>query len=143
MEIEGKVTQIFDEVTGISKSNNEWRKREFLIATPGTYSRTVLITCFGDRASMLDNIIEGEEVTVSVDVESREFNGRWYTNVNAYRIQKGYVAQASAQAVGNASTATPGFSSYNITAPNFDNQPKVSSDDNQNQFDQGADDLPF
>lgn len=155
MDIQGRIVQILPEVEGVSKSGNSWRKQEFILQTKsGNYDRNVCITLFGDRVDQFQ-IAEGDEVRVGVDIESREFNGRWYTNVNGYRIDKIQLQNASdpnfapnapqpqaptdqgyAQNYGNqgGNFANPATAGYN--------QMPQSTD--QNQFpQQEGDDLPF
>lgn len=123
---------------GVSKTGNEWKKQEIVIELDGgnpMYPRKVCITFFGDRADMLADIAEGEHVAIQADVESREYNGRWYTNVNGFRI-------GSAQgASGNQGIAMSDIASSSF-GPGIDNAPSITSSDS---FSSGedADDLPF
>ncbi|UZD21768.1 DUF3127 domain-containing protein [Algoriphagus halophytocola] len=87
MELSGKIIQKLPEVGGKSKSGNEWRKQEFILETPGQYPKKVCVALWGDKIDQFA-INNGEDVTLSVDVESREFNGRWYTDVKAYKVVK-------------------------------------------------------
>ncbi|MEQ8323303.1 MAG: DUF3127 domain-containing protein [Vicingaceae bacterium] len=91
MEINGKVLQILPLATGTGK-NGEWRKQEFILETPGQYPKKVCITLWGDRIDE-SNLQEGEEVKAMIDVESREYNGRWYTDVKAWKVEKGSSVQ--------------------------------------------------
>lgn len=83
MEIEGKVIQELEPQSGVSKAGKPWKKREIIIETFGTYPRKVKITLFGERADSIPAVI-GESYSFSIDVESREWQGRWYTDVSAY-----------------------------------------------------------
>lgn len=87
MEIEGKIILDLPEEGGTSKAGNLWRKKSWVLETFGQYPRKVKFDLFGDR---IDNIhIEaGKVYKVSVDAESREFNGRWYTDLRAYAAQE-------------------------------------------------------
>ncbi|QYH40278.1 DUF3127 domain-containing protein [Algoriphagus sp. NBT04N3] len=87
MELSGKVIQKLPEVSGNSKSGNAWRKQEFIIETPGQYPKKVCVAIWGDKIDQFGMEV-GENVTMSVDVESREYNNRWYTEVKAYRVDK-------------------------------------------------------
>lgn len=141
MEIQGKIVILYPEVSGVSRSGNEWRKREFVLETPGMYPKKVCITLFGDRSDVLNSFEEGQEVTVQVDIESREHNGRWYTSVNAYRIDHGYQTSTAA---GNSATYMGDVpQAQRKGAPSFSEQPTT---DASNQFSEqrgGGDDLPF
>lgn len=87
MEIKGKIIAALPEQGGTSKAGNAWRKREYVIETQETYPKKVCFNLFGDRIDQYPMTV-GEEVTVSFDLESREFNGRWYTDVRAYKVDK-------------------------------------------------------
>lgn len=93
MEIKGKIIAALPEQGGTSKAGNAWRKREYVVETQETYPKKVCFNLFGDRIDQYPVQI-GDEVTVSFDLESREFNGRWYTDVRAYKIEKGMAAPA-------------------------------------------------
>lgn len=83
MDIEGKIIMDLPMQTGTSKAGNPWKKKEWVLETFGQYPRKVKFHIFGDRADTLTFEV-GRDYVVSVDIESREFNGKWYTDVNAY-----------------------------------------------------------
>jgi hypothetical protein len=87
----------------------------------------VCIALWGDKIEQ-SNITEGEDITASINVESREFNERWYTDVKAWKIQKGMVAAAPQAASAPAASNTP---------------PPPSAADMPTQSDDMEDDLPF
>lgn len=87
MELSGKVIQKLPEVGGNSKNGNAWRKQEFILETPGQYPKKVCVALWGDKIDQF-GLQVGEQVNLSVDVESREYNGRWYTEVKAYRVDR-------------------------------------------------------
>ena len=86
MEIKGKVIQVNSLVTG-QGANGEWKKQEFIIETEGDYPKKVCICAWGDKIAEFA-LKEGETVNVSVNVESREYNSRWYTDVKAWKVEK-------------------------------------------------------
>jgi hypothetical protein len=88
MDIIGKIVQVLDLQTGTS-AKGDWKKQEFILETEEQYPRKVCISLWGDRVGDIVGVQPGELITVSVNVESREFNGRWYTDVRAWRIQRG------------------------------------------------------
>ncbi len=92
MEITGTLHQVFDPVTGQGK-NGTWKKQEFLIEIPGQYPKKVLISVWGDKIN-LASFKPGSQVTVGIDVESREYNGKWYTDVKAWKMNAGGAAVA-------------------------------------------------
>ncbi|MFM7289359.1 MAG: DUF3127 domain-containing protein, partial [Bacteroidota bacterium] len=80
MEITGQIIQLLPEVTGTGRSGNSWRKQEFILETKGQYPRKVCMSLWGDKIDQF-SLQSGAEITASVEVESREYNGRWYTDV--------------------------------------------------------------
>jgi len=93
MDISGKILQMLPLQTGQGK-NGTWKKQEFILETADTYPKKVCIAVWGDKIDM-SSVKPGAQVTVSFDVESREFNGRWYTDVKAWKIAAGGKAPAS------------------------------------------------
>ena len=89
MEIKGKINQILPVNSGISKAGNEWKKQEFVIDTMDEqYPKQVCFTLFNDKLNLIDGLSAGTEVNVSFSVESREFNGKWYHNINAWKVER-------------------------------------------------------
>jgi hypothetical protein len=88
MEIKGKITQVMPLVTGEGK-NGVWKKQEYVLEVPnGNYApKKVCFSIWGDKIEQ-SNVKENEEVTISFDLESREYNGRWYTDVRAWKVQR-------------------------------------------------------
>lgn len=87
MEITGKLIQKLPVKSGVSSSGNNWSKAEFVIETVEQYPKKVCANLWGDRARALDQFQEGSLITVSFDLESREFNGNWYTDVRAWKVE--------------------------------------------------------
>ena len=86
IELSGKVIQVLEEISGES-SRGPWRKKSFVLEVPGEYPKKVCIDMWGDNIDQF-NVKQGEDLKASIDVESREYNGKWFTNVKAWRIQK-------------------------------------------------------
>jgi hypothetical protein len=86
MEITGNVISILPEVTGQGK-NGTWRKQEFILESDGQYPKKVCIAMWGDKIDQFALAV-GDTVTASVDVESREYNQRWYTEVKTWKVEK-------------------------------------------------------
>ncbi|MCF8357842.1 MAG: DUF3127 domain-containing protein [Prolixibacteraceae bacterium] len=97
MEIKGKIIQFLPVQSGTSKAGNEWSKQEFVIETGDQFPRKVCFTLFGDKISLLNGISVGDEVDVSFNIESREYNGKWFHNINAWRINPAQPTQQAAQ----------------------------------------------
>jgi Domain of unknown function (DUF3127) len=91
MEISGKIIQLLSLQTGQGK-NGPWKKQEFILETGDTYPKKVCIAVWGDKID-INSFKPGDTVNVSFDVESREFNGKWYTDVRAWKIVAGQQSQ--------------------------------------------------
>lgn len=87
LKVKGEVAQILEEQSGTGK-NGKWRKQDFILETPGKYPKKICITQWGDKIDQF-NVQEGEEVTVYVDLQSREYKGNWYTDVKAWKVERG------------------------------------------------------
>ncbi len=105
LEITGKLLEVHPEQSGEGR-NGTWRKRSFVIETPGQYPKKVCIMVWGDRIQLLENLQEGSELKVGFDLESREYNGRWYTDVKAWRIDPANPSNGG-NAGGDASSSSP------------------------------------
>ncbi|MFV0483457.1 MAG: DUF3127 domain-containing protein [Bacteroidales bacterium] len=88
LSIKGKVAQILAEQSGTSKAGKEWKKQEFVIESDDQFPKSVCFTLFGDKTSLVSDVAIGDIVEVFFNLESREFNGKWYHNINAWRIEK-------------------------------------------------------
>ena len=87
MDISGTVFKIMPLATGQGK-NGTWKKLEFIIEVPGQFPKKVCFSLWGDKIDQA-NLQEGDNVSVSFDIESREYNNRWYTEAKAWKIEKG------------------------------------------------------
>lgn len=83
MNLKGKVIQVLPEQTGTGK-NGEWKKQEVIVETEGQYPKSVCISLWGDKVGTV-NI--GEVIDASLNPESREYNGRWYTELKVWKIE--------------------------------------------------------
>ncbi len=86
LELEGKVFKINPEQTGQGK-NGEWVKQDFVIETEDQYPKKICITGWGDKAGDIKKLRIGDKVKIGINIESREFNEKWYTDVKAWRIE--------------------------------------------------------
>ena len=99
MEISGKIIAVLPLATGEGK-NGTWRSQDYVLETADQYPRKVCFNLFNDRIEQNPMAID-DVVTVSFDIDSREYNGRWFTSIRAWKVDKGTVAAAPA--------ATPSF----------------------------------
>lgn len=84
MEIKGKVIEVHPIVDGTSKRGTPWRKRGIVIETDERYPKKIYIEVWNND---VDKVMLGDKVTFDVDAESREFNGKWYTTLTAYKVE--------------------------------------------------------
>ena len=97
MEVSGKIIQVLPEQGGVGKtSGKEWKLQAYVLETQEQYPKKVHFEVFGEDRIKANPCQLDDIVTVSFDIESREFNGRWYTSVRAWRIQQGIVEAAAA-----------------------------------------------
>lgn len=89
--ISGKVIQVLELISGESKRNpgKMWHKQEYVIETYANYPRQVCFGIFGEDKIKNANIQLGEDITIQFEINSREFNGKWYTNIDAINVMKG------------------------------------------------------
>jgi len=86
MEIQGKIISILPIQEGQGK-NGTWRSQDYVLETADQYPKKVCFNLFGDKIDQFPISID-ETVNISFDIESREYNGRWYTTVRAWKIDK-------------------------------------------------------
>ena len=86
MEINGKIVELLPEQSGQS-ANGTWRKQQYILETDDQYPKKICFMAWGDKIDDF-NIQQGENVEISVDLESREYNGRWYTDVKAWKVSR-------------------------------------------------------
>ena len=86
MNIKGKIIQVMDEQSGES-AKGPWRKQEYVLETDGQYPKKVCFIVWNDKIDEW-SMREGDFADVSFDLESREYNARWYTDVKAWKVTK-------------------------------------------------------
>ena len=103
MEVSGKIIHVLPTQGGVSKtSGKEWKLQAYVLETQEQYPRKVHFEVFGEDRIKANPCQVDDLVTVSFDIESREFNGKWYTSIRAWKIQPGIVETAAP-----ATTPTP------------------------------------
>ena len=113
MELTAKLIQLLPLQTGSGK-NGQWKKQDIIVETEGTYPKKVCVSIWGDKINE-NNLKVGNMLKISFDVESREYNGRWYTDVKAWRVDPAGTAAA--------------LSSGPIDEPHFEEGQMESKDD--------------
>lgn len=94
MDFEGTVVTVLPVVKG-TNARGEWIKQEVIFEQPGEFNRKICVGFWGDKAAEAGTLRPGEVVNISANVESREFNGRWYTDVRAWRMTRKAPAAAT------------------------------------------------
>lgn len=85
--IEGKIIAILPETKGVN-AKGEWISQDFVLKTEENYPKNICFSVFGASKIKEANIRIGDVVSVGVNLESREFNGRWYTSIKAWSVKK-------------------------------------------------------
>ena len=93
MEITGKIIRMLPLQSGEGK-NGTWKKQEFILETSAQVPRKICFSLWGDKIDQFKPN-EGEDAEISFDLESREFNNRWYTEAKAWKIVKKGAGQSS------------------------------------------------
>ena len=99
MELEGRIARKLNVQTGTS-ARGTWAKQEFIFEyQEGNFPSQVCMNVWGDdKVKELEKYQVGDKVKVSFNLSSREYNGRWYTDVRAWRIEPAGAAPAPAAA---------------------------------------------
>lgn len=88
MEITGKIIAVLPERSGVAKSGNEWKSQEYVIETQEQYPKKCCFNVFGaDKISEM-NIQAGEVMTVHINIDAREHNGKYYNDIRAWKITR-------------------------------------------------------
>tara|TARA_R100000963_G_scaffold10493_1_gene7592 strand:- start:772 stop:1080 length:309 start_codon:yes stop_codon:yes gene_type:complete len=89
MNVIGKLIKKLERETGVSKSGKTWEKQDILVEQAGTeFNKEVVITFFGDKMKSLRDVEEGSDVNVSVNLSSREYNGKYFHNIDGWACAK-------------------------------------------------------
>lgn len=138
MEIIGKIILKLPLQTGVSKAGNNWSKQEYVLETQENFPKKVHFDFFGDRATQYD-LQEGQMVKLSFDIESREYNGRWYTSIRGWKAEP---ADAQAPVYAGAPTVAPAVGGAPVQPAAAPAAPAAPAPDFMNEP-SNADDLPF
>lgn len=94
MEITGKLVAILEPITGTSAKGN-WKKVPFVIETAEQYPKKVAMQSFKEEPiAFIESAKVGQVITAHINIESREYQGRWYTDILAWKIQGAEAASA-------------------------------------------------
>ena len=129
MEIVGKVVQLGTLIEGNSP-RGPWKKQELIIETIEQFPKKVCLMCWNERVNDANSFFVGQTIKAQIRIESREFNGKWYTDVTAYRLDL------------DQPTAQPAAEPMSQMPPQMPQQPLPPMNDEYFASDNG-DDLPF
>ena len=133
MEIIGKVVRLGNLTEGTS-ARGPWRKQELIIETEEQYPRTVCLICWTNQIDEIQKFAPGQTIKAQIEISSREFNGKWYTDVRVWRFDP----------VG--ATATPAAASAQpVQQPMMHQTPPAAApaQDFYPPAEDSVDDLPF
>ncbi len=99
MEFTGKIIAVLQPRGGVSKSGNEWKVQEYVIEDHGQYPRRMCFDVFGADKIEQFNIQMGEELTVSFDIDARQWQDRWFNSIRAWKVER-VAATAGTSSVG-------------------------------------------
>ncbi|MDR2806031.1 MAG: DUF3127 domain-containing protein [Dysgonamonadaceae bacterium] len=92
MQLTAKLSQILPIESGMGK-NGEWKKQSIIVETEGQFPKKICITVWGDKINPAQ-WNPGASLNIDFDIESREFNGRWYTDLKAWKIEPAGLSQS-------------------------------------------------
>ncbi len=135
MEIEGKIIAVMPAQGGVSaRTGNSWKSQDYVIETHEQYPKKCVFRVFGEDKIANMNIQIGEELRVSFDIDAHEYQGRWFNDVRAWKVDRIDPAAAQAAAQGVQPFPAPEAAAAPAPAPFPPAQPAAEG---------SADDLPF
>lgn len=135
MEIEGKIIAVMPAQGGVSaRTGNSWKSQDYVIETHEQYPKKCVFRVFGEDKIANMNIQIGEELRVSFDIDAHEYQGRWFNDVRAWKVDRIDPAAAQAAAQGVQPFPAPEAAAALAPAPFPPAQPAAEG---------SADDLPF
>ncbi|NLZ73822.1 MAG: DUF3127 domain-containing protein [Bacteroidales bacterium] len=124
MEFTGKIIAVLPPKSGVSKSSgSEWKLQEYVIENNDQYPKKMCFTVFGEDKIKEFNINMGDDLTISFDIDARQWNDRWFNSIRAWRVEK-------------VQTNTSDFSGAPVPPPAPDSMPEFNPNNE-------TDDLPF
>jgi len=127
-ELEGILHKVYD----TENKTASFQAREFVVKTDGQYPQFIKFQCTQDRCGIIDGYEEGSPIKVYFDLRGREWNEKYFTNLNAWRVDK----PASEPSKENAAVSP-------ISDPSFPSQEPANTAKGQKQSVEEFDDLPF
>lgn len=84
MNVIGKLVKKLPLETGNTKDGKVWQKQSIVVDTGSKFNNIVCISAFGDKVERMNKLKEGNKVSISCNVYSREYNGKYYHNIEGY-----------------------------------------------------------
>jgi len=140
LELEGTLRQKLGVQSGTS-ARGQWAKQEFILEFPdGNFTAQACFTAWGqDKVAELDKYQVGDRIKVSFNLKAREYNGRWYNDLQIWRLAPAGQASAAPSA-----PTQPAYPQAPVSAPQppaFETAPAPTLDDMPGE--DSSDDLPF
>lgn len=124
MEISGKIIAVCPPRGGVStRTGNNWKMQEYVIETIEQYPRKCMFTVFGEDRLKEFHIQAGEIMTVSFDIDAREYNGRWYNDIRAWKVVRGAAPVPGAAPVDIPAPAAPAAQTTTVASEPEDDLP--------------------
>ncbi|MDO4190323.1 MAG: DUF3127 domain-containing protein [Bacteroidales bacterium] len=89
MDITGKIVEIGEERSGESRNGGTWRRKEYVIAYKeenATQQRQMMFEVANDNIDRF-NLQQGQMVTISIDIDAHEYQGKWFNSIRAWRVE--------------------------------------------------------
>lgn len=127
MEVVGKIILKLPLQSGVSQAGNNWKKQEYVLETEDSYPKKVHFDFFGDKADQFPLNV-GDRVRLSFDIESREYNGRWYTSIRGWKAEAAAAAAAAEVPQQGPAVAAAAPAGAPVPPPPAFNTPEASDD---------------
>ncbi len=88
LQIKGIIQQILKPESGVSRAGKDWKKQEFILESNEQFPKKICFSILNDKLSLLEKVKQGDEVEVFFNLESRDYNGKWYHNINVWKLEK-------------------------------------------------------
>ena len=85
MDITGKLIKVLPIQTGQGK-NGEWKKQDIILELEGTPTKKLCIGLWNDK--IISDLMEGSMLKVFFEIDSREYNDKWYTNLRGWKVEE-------------------------------------------------------
>jgi hypothetical protein len=133
LELSGKLIKKLEVQSGTG-DRGQWSRQSIVIEVPGQYTRTVCLSLWNEQVNEAAHYNIGDLLKVSFDLQSREFNGKWYTDVRPWRMEREAISVATVAPAGSVAPAATAASASSAAAGAATVTAPAST--------QGADDLP-